>query len=56
MSTLKVPLPLLRRDIGLGGFVKKGLSAVGVKPCGGCGKRAAALDKAVTFKGKENGR
>lgn len=34
----------LSRPLGLGTAVKMVTSAIGIKPCGGCKKRAAALD------------
>lgn len=53
---LKVPVPLLRRDIGLGGLVSKATEKVGLKPCGGCKKREKTLDELLTFtsRGKRN--
>lgn len=49
---IQIPLPLLKRDIGLGGFVKAALAKAGVRPCGGCNERAAALDRKLVFKKK----
>jgi hypothetical protein len=36
-------------DIGLGDVVTKSTSAFGIKPCGGCAQRAAALNRWVVF-------
>jgi hypothetical protein len=50
LRPISVPIPRLKRDIGLGDVVKKATAAVGLRPCGGCSKRAAALNRAVTFR------
>ncbi|MDQ3881218.1 MAG: hypothetical protein M3295_09130 [Chloroflexota bacterium] len=36
-------------DIGLGDVITKSTSAVGIRPCGGCAQRAAALNRWVVF-------
>jgi hypothetical protein len=36
-------------DIGLGDVITKSTSALGVRPCGGCAQRAAALNRWVVF-------
>ena len=43
----KVRLPgfLNEESIGLGDLVKKATYSVGIKPCGGCEKRAAAMNR-----------
>lgn len=46
---MRLKIPLLQRDIGLGGLVRKSALAIGFKPCGECKKREAELDKRVTF-------
>ena len=38
-------------EVGLGDLLKFGTSAVGVKPCGGCERRAAALNRWLVFSG-----
>jgi hypothetical protein len=47
----RVRLPGFIRDeeIGLGDTVKRTTYAVGIKPCGGCAARAAALNRWVVF-------
>ena len=47
----KVRLPgfLIEEEIGLGDVIKKTTYAMGIKPCGGCEKRAAALNRWMTF-------
>ncbi|HKB68936.1 MAG TPA: hypothetical protein VKC61_24055 [Pyrinomonadaceae bacterium] len=39
-------------DIGLGDLLKRVTYAVGIKPCGGCERRAAALNRRMVFSGK----
>lgn len=39
-------------DVGLGDVVKRATYAAGVKPCGGCERRAAALNRWVVFSGR----
>jgi len=34
----------LKRRLGIGGKFKKTTTAVGIRPCGGCRKRAARMD------------
>ena len=36
-------------EIGLGDVIKRATYAAGVKPCGGCERRAAALNRLVVF-------
>jgi hypothetical protein len=48
-----VALPLgPRHPVGLGDVVKQVTSAVGIKPCSGCQRRAEALNRIVTFQGR----
>jgi hypothetical protein len=46
---VRLPGFLIEEEIGLGDLVKKTTYAMGIKPCGGCEKRAAALNRWVTF-------
>jgi len=43
--------PRKTRSRGLGDTIAKATKAVGIKPCGGCAKRQAALNRAVPYKG-----
>jgi hypothetical protein len=36
-------------DLGLGDAIKRVTSALGVKPCGECNRRAAALNRWMAF-------
>lgn len=39
------------KDIGLGDVVRKMTYAMGIKPCGGCESRAAAMNRWMMFSG-----
>ena len=41
-------------DVGLGDLLKRATHALGVKPCGECERRAARLNRWVTFSGKSS--
>lgn len=47
----RVRLPGFIRDeeIGLGDVIKRATSYFGIKPCGGCERRAAALNRWMVF-------
>ena len=49
--THRVRLPgfLIEEEVGLGGLIKKTTYAMGIKPCSGCEKRAAVLNRWMTF-------
>jgi len=48
---LKIRLPgfIVDEEIGLGEVIKRATAAVGIKPCGGCERRAAALNTRVVL-------
>ena len=48
---VRLPGFINEQDLGLGDVIKRATSAVGLKPCGGCGRRAAALNRWVVFTG-----
>lgn len=52
--SFKVRLPgfITEEDIGLGDVINRATSAVGIKPCGGCERRAAALNRWFGFTGR----
>lgn len=55
-KTLRIPLPIkLETEKGLGDVVKAITTYVGIKPCGGCQKRAEALNRAVVFRAGKSG-
>lgn len=40
------------KDIGLGDVIKRATSTVGIRPCGSCEQRAAALNRWLAFTGR----
>jgi hypothetical protein len=36
-------------DLGLGEVIKRATYAIGIKPCAGCERRAASLNRRITF-------
>jgi len=46
---VRLPGFLVEGEIGLGDVIKKTTYAMGIKPCSGCEKRAAALNRWMTF-------
>lgn len=42
------------QEIGLGDTVTRAMSLFGIKPCGGCERRAAALNRWVVFSGRHS--
>jgi hypothetical protein len=48
---LRVRLPGFVKDeeIGLGDVIKRATYSIGVRPCGGCGRRAGTLNRWVVF-------
>lgn len=49
---VRVPGFINDQDIGLGDVIKRATYAIGVKPCGGCQRRAAVLNRWVVVSGK----
>jgi hypothetical protein len=39
-------------EVGMGDVIKRATSTVGIKPCGGCNRRAAALNRWMVFSGR----
>jgi hypothetical protein len=46
---VRLPGFLIEKEIGLGDLIKKTTYAMGIKPCAGCEKRAAALNRWMSF-------
>ena len=46
---VRLPGFLIEDEIGLGDLIRKTTYAMGIKPCGGCEKRAAAPNRWLTF-------
>ncbi|MFC5182694.1 hypothetical protein [Actinomadura harenae] len=55
-SVVRVPVPFVRKDVGLGDALKALTSAVGVKPCHPCAERAARLNRRVVLTGRDGRR
>jgi hypothetical protein len=49
---VRIPGFINDKDIGLGDFLKRTTYAIGIKPCGGCARRAAALNRWMVFSGR----
>ena len=49
---VRLPGFVSEEDVGLGDAIKRATSTVGVTPCGGCGRRAAALNRWMVFSGR----
>jgi hypothetical protein len=46
---VRLPGFLIEEEIGLGDVIKKTTYAMGIQPCSGCEKRAAALNRWMSF-------
>ena len=46
---VRLPGFLIEEEVGLGDFIKKATYAMGIRPCSGCERRAAALNRWMTF-------
>jgi hypothetical protein len=46
---VRLPGFLIEEEIGLGDVVRRATYTMGIKPCGGCEKRAAALNRWMHF-------
>jgi hypothetical protein len=49
---MRLPGFVTQEEVGLGDVIKKATSAIGVRPCGGCERRAVALNRWLTFSGR----
>lgn len=46
---VRLPGFLIEQEVGLGDVIKRATSAIGIRPCEGCHKRAAAVNRWMTF-------
>jgi hypothetical protein len=46
---VRLPGFVKEEDIGLGDVIKRATYSAGIRPCGGCEQRAAALNRWVVF-------
>ncbi len=51
---VRLPGFITEKEIGLGDVIKRATSSVGVKPCGGCSRRAATLNRWMVFSGRRS--
>jgi hypothetical protein len=51
---VRLPGFITGEEVGLGDVIKRATSAVGIKPCGGCARRAAALNRWMVFSGRRS--
>ena len=49
---VRLPGFVTDEEIGLGDVIKRATSYIGITPCGGCERRASALDRWVVFTGR----
>ena len=49
---VRLPGFISDEDVGLGDVIKRATYAIGVKPCGGCERRATVLNRWMVFSGK----
>ena len=52
---MQLPGLVLDQDIGLGDAVKRLTTYAGIRPCGGCERRATVLNGWVQFTGRRSG-
>ena len=48
---VRLPGFLIEQELGLGDVIKRTTYAMGIKPCTGCEKRAAVLNRWMRFSG-----
>jgi hypothetical protein len=46
---VRLPGFVKEEQVGLGDVIKRATYSVGIRPCAGCGRRAAALNRWVAF-------
>jgi hypothetical protein len=51
---MRLPGFLVDGEIGLGDVIQRATAAIGVRPCGGCARRAQTLDQRVVFVGRRD--
>lgn len=49
---VRLPGFITGEDVGLGDVIKRTTSAMGIRPCGSCEQRAAALNRWLVFSGR----
>ena len=51
---LRLPGFITDEEIGLGDVIKRTTSYFGIRPCGGCGRRANALNRWLVFTNRQS--
>lgn len=51
---VRLPGFISDEEIGLGDVVKRATSYIGIKPCGGCQRRADALNRWLVFTNRQS--
>lgn len=51
---MRLPGFISEQEVGLGDVIKRATYAMGIKPCGGCERRATALNRWLTFTGRHS--
>ena len=51
---VRLPGFIADEEVGLGEVIKRATASVGLRPCGGCARRAAALDRWLVFSGRQS--
>lgn len=51
---MRLPGFIADEDVGLGDVIKRATRTLGITPCGGCERRAAALNRTVAFSGRRS--
>jgi hypothetical protein len=51
---VRLPGFITDEEVGLGDVIKRATSSMGIKPCGGCNRRAATLNRWFVFSGQRS--
>jgi hypothetical protein len=51
---IRLPGFVVDEDVGLGDVIKRATAAIGIKPCGGCERRATQLNRWIVFSSDPN--
>jgi hypothetical protein len=51
---VRLPGFVTGEEVGLGDAIKRATSTAGIGPCGGCERRAAALNRWMVFSGRRS--
>jgi hypothetical protein len=52
---VRLPGFMTEKEVGLGDVIKRATNAIGIRPCAGCERRAAALNRWFFFNGWRSG-